>query len=181
MPDSKPGYKYLITYQLAVVIFDLTVEFCDRFIDKRSRTHDQMVQAGRSGKQNIAEGYLERSLKSYIKLLGVALASIGELLEDYEDFLRQRGLPQWGKEDSKVREMRGVRVVSEPYPHLLQFPHIPHDPILAANLMITLCQRATYLLKRQIESLEQKFVTEGGYTENLFKKRLEQRNQNFTR
>lgn len=125
MPDSKPGYKYLVTYQLAVVIFDLTVEFCDLYIDARSRTHDQMVQAGRSGKQNIAEGYLERSLKSYIKLLGVALASIGELLEDYEDFLRQRGLPQWNKQDPKVREMRAVRVVGDPL-HLPQFPHTPH-------------------------------------------------------
>ena len=180
MPDSKPGYKYLITYQLAVVIFDLTVEFCDQFIDKRSRTHDQMVQAGRSGKQNIAEGYLEKSLKSYIKLLGVALASIGELLEDYEDFLRQRNFPLWDKNDPKVRDLRAVRVVGDP-PHLPQFPHIPHDPVLAANLMITLCQRATYLLKRQIESLERKFVNEGGYTENLFKKRLTQRSQNFAR
>lgn len=84
-----------------------------------------MVQAGRSGKQNIAEGYLERSLKSYIKLLGVAYASFGEFLEDYEDFLRQRGLPQWGKEDQRVREMRAVRVVSEPNPHLPQNPHSP--------------------------------------------------------
>lgn len=174
MPDARAGYKYLVTYQLAVVIFDLTVEFCDLYIDTRSRTHDQMVQAGRSGKQNIAEGYLERSLKSYIKLLGVALASIGELLEDYQDFLRQRGLPQWNKEDPKVREMRAVRVVGDS-PHIPQFPHIPHDPVLAANLMITLCQRATYLLKRQIESLEQKFVNEGGYTEKLFKKRLSYR------
>lgn len=132
--SSKAGYKYLESYRLATVIYDLTVEFCRLFLDPRSRTTDQMTQAGRSGKQNITEGYLERSLKSYIKLLGVALASLGELLEDYEDFLRQRGL-----------------------------------------LMITLCQRAIFLLGRQIQSLEQKFIREGGYTENLFKKRLAQR------
>lgn len=172
--SGKPGYQYLETYRLATVIYDLTVEFCRLFLDPRSRTNDQMTQAGRSGKQNIAEGYLERSLKSYIKLLGVALASIGELLEDYEDFLRQRGLPQWDKNDPRVREMRGLRVVGDP-PHLPHYPHIPNDPVLAANLMITLCQRAIFLLGRQIQSLEQKFIHEGGYTENLFRKRLNQR------
>lgn len=172
--SSKAGYKYLESYLLATVIYDLTVEFCRVFLDPRSRTTDQMNQAGRSGKQNIAEGYLERSLKSYIKLLGVALASLGELLEDYEDFLRQRGLPQWDKNDPRVREMRAMRVVGN-IPHLPHFPHIPHDPVLAANLMITLCQRAMFLLGRQIASLEQKFIREGGYTENLFKKRLIQR------
>lgn len=172
--SSQAGYKYLETYRLATVIYDLTVEFCRAFVDPRSRTTDQMDQAGRSGKQNIVEGYLERSLKSYIKLLGVALASLGELLEDYEDFLRQRGLPQWDKNDPRVREMRAMRVMGDP-PHLPHYPQIPHDFVLAANLMITLCQRAIFLLGRQIQSLEQKFIREGGYTENLFKKRLAQR------
>lgn len=173
--QSQAGYKYLLTYQLATVIFDLTIEFCNLYIDRRSRTHDQMVQAGRSGKQNIAEGSCEKSLKMYIKLLGVALASLAELREDYEDFLRQRGLPQWDKNDQKVRELRGMRVVGNP-PQIPQFPHIPHDQVPAANLLITLCQRATYLLGKQIKSLEEKFISEGGYSENLFKKRLERRN-----
>src|SRR5579884_2956162 len=96
------GYKYLKSYQLSVVIYDLTVEFVNRYIPKNSRTCDQMTQAARSGKQNIAEGYLEKSLKMYIKLLGVARASLGELLEDYEDFARQHRLQVWPLE--KVRE-----------------------------------------------------------------------------
>lgn len=173
--EGQAGYKYLITYQLATVIFDLTTEFCNLNIDRRSRTHDQMVQAARSGKQNIAEGSCEKSLKMYIKLLGVALASLIELKEDYEDYLRQRGLPQWDKNEPRVRELREMRVVGD-IPHIPQFPHIPQDPVLAANLLLTLCQRATYLLGKQIASLEEKFIREGGYSENLFKKRLQQRN-----
>lgn len=95
---SLPGYKYLKTYQLAVVIFDLTMEFVRLYIDSRSRTKDQMEQAVRSGKQNIVEGYLEKSLKMYIKLVGVSRGSFGELLEDFLDFARLKGIPhQSGK------------------------------------------------------------------------------------
>lgn len=179
MPEnSKAGYKYLRTYQLSTVIYDLTVEFCDLFIDKRSRTHDQMVQAARSGKQNIAEGYCEKSLKMYIKLLGVAMASLIELKEDYEDFLRQRKLTLWDKDSREVREFRGFRVVGNP-PRIPQCPGIPRNPQIAANLLFTLCQQTTYLLSRQISALEEKFIREGGYSENLFQKRLNQRRVNF--
>ena len=103
---SQPGYKYLKSFQMTVVIYDLTQIFVDRWINKHSRTYDQMEQSARSGKQNIAEGYLEKSLKSYIYLLGVAYASLGELREDYEDFLRQRSLKQWTDTDSRIREFR---------------------------------------------------------------------------
>ena len=88
------GYRKLKSFQSAELVYDATVKFCDRFIDKRSRTHDQMVQAARSGRQNIAEGSQASgtSKKTELKLVGVARASLEELLLDYEDFLRQKGL-----------------------------------------------------------------------------------------
>lgn len=134
-----------------------------------------MTQAGRSGKQDIVEGY---ELEGYIKFLGISKGSIKELEEDYEDFLRQRGLEIWSKDDPRMRKLRDLRVVREPFPHLPQFPHIPHNPELAANLMIMLCQRTTYLLEKQIESLRKKFIREGGFRENLFKKRRQFRQEN---
>lgn len=171
---SQVGYKYLKTYQLALVIYDLTIEFCKRYISKFSRTFDQMVQAARSGKQNIAEGYLERSLKGYIKLLGVSRGSFGELLEDYEDSARQRKIPIWEKDKARdIREIREMREKSKPdNPYI---PNLPDNPELAVNLLLTLINQENYLLDRQIASLEEKFIREGGYTENLFRKRLKER------
>jgi restriction system protein len=182
MPEA--GYKYLKTYQLAAVIYDLTVEFCEKFLPGfvYRRTREQMVQvfdsegqspqaqtrrAARSGKQNIAEGSELRSLKSYIKLCGVAEGSLKELLEDFQDFLRQRRLPLWSKNDLRVRKIRGIRVIDK--------PDLPDHPEEAANLLITLVNQTTFLLDRQIKSLEEKFVQEGGYTEKLFRQRLEVR------
>ena len=170
MDQPQAGYKYLKTYQLATVIYDLTVQFCDRHIDKRSRTHDQMVQAARSGKQNIAEGYEEKSLKGYIYLLGIARASHVELLEDYEDYIRQHKIQLWGKDDPRIREFRELRVVGN-----LEHPDLPDTPEASANLLLTLLYQETYLEKNQIASLEEKFIRDGGYTENLFKKRLQHR------
>ena len=103
------GYKTLLVYRLAVTIYDFTVIFCDQWIDKKSRTHDQMVQAARSGKQNIVEGSKELSSSSDIYLNSISRSSYAELLEDYEDFLRQRGLPIWVKDDPKVLKIRTFR------------------------------------------------------------------------
>jgi four helix bundle suffix protein len=105
------GYRKLKTYQLAELIYDVTVRFCDRYIDRRSRTHDQMVQAARSGKQNIAEGSMASgtSKSTELKLTGVARASLEELKLDYEDFLRQRRLPQWPDEDPRRQELIDLR------------------------------------------------------------------------
>lgn len=169
---AQAGFKYLRSYQLSVIIYDLTVEFVQRWISPRSRTSDQMVQAARSGKQNVAEGYLEKSLKMYIKLAGVAYASLGELLEDYEDFLRQRGFSMWDKDNPKIRRFREFRVFGDNQ-NSLNIPKLPDNPEEAANFLITLCHQAQFLLARQISSLEEKFLHEGGYSENLFKKRLE--------
>ncbi len=102
------GYRRLKSYQMTEIIYDATIAFCNRFIDRRSRTHDQMVQAARSGKQNIAEGSMASgtSKKFEIKLMGVARASLEELLLDYEDFIRQKGLLLWGKNHDKARAIR---------------------------------------------------------------------------
>ena len=102
------GYRKWRSFQVAEIIYDATAAFCDRFIDKRSRTHDQMVQAARSGKQNIAEGSRASGTSSQteLRLAGVARASLDELLLDYEDFLRQRGLPLWTKDDRRAMQVR---------------------------------------------------------------------------
>ncbi|MCL6511322.1 MAG: four helix bundle suffix domain-containing protein [Anaerolineae bacterium] len=105
------GYRKLKTFQLASLIYDVTVRFCDRFIDRRSRTHDQMVQAARSGRQNIAEGSVDSatSKKMEMKLTGVAKGSLEELRLDYEDFLRQRGLPLWPPDHPALRRFKALR------------------------------------------------------------------------
>lgn len=166
------GYKYLTTYILATVIHDLTIIFCHRYIDKKSRTTDQMQQAARSGKQNIAEGYSFQSLESYIKLLGVSVGSIKELTIDYEDYLRQHNLNIWLKNDLRIRVFRDFRAVWKS-PNIPNTPNLPNNPESASNMLLTLCQMEVFLLNRQIIALTTKFVSEGGFRENLFKKRVE--------
>lgn len=175
--NGKGGYKNLIVYQQAVIIYDLNLVFCDRYITKRSRTHDQMVQASRSGKQNIVEGSLEKSLKLNITLTSVSRASFGELLEDYFDFLRTKNLPIWDKNDPRVLEIRKLRISTNGSnkSNLTNWAYWTNTPGRFANLMVTLISKENYLLDQMVRSLEQKFVNEGGYSENLFKKRLKKR------
>lgn len=168
------GYKKLTTYILATIICDLNVEFIKNWISYKSRTRDQMEQAGRSGKQNIAEGYTMQSLESYIKLAGVALGSIKELAADYEDFLRQKRLATWSKDDGKIRVFRAFRAVWK-NPNTPNTPNLPKDPEEAANMLLTFCQMESYLLSKQIAALTEKFITEGGFRENLFRKRMERK------
>lgn len=180
--QSRPGYEYLVAYQLGKVIQDMTVEFCDCNISKKSRTHDQMVQAARSNPQNVAEGYTAESLKSYIFLVGVAHGSNEELTKDFQDFLRQRGMQIWPKDDSRVRVVREFRVhwntpTSPNSPSTtLNIPKLPADPEEAANLLLTLCQMEGFLLKKLAESLKIKHEEEGGITEKLYRKRIAFRN-----
>jgi len=166
------SYKDLKSYQSAIIIYDLTVEFCKRYINKASRTTDQMVQAARSGKQNIAEGSSERSKKSELHLLGIARASFQELLEDYEDFLRQNSLRQWKKDDTQAMAMRQLSYMSnkshETYKSYLE------NPETAANATICLIHQTNFLLDRQIRSLEAQFIKEGDYSEKLSKDRNNQ-------
>ena len=165
------GYKRLASYVLGTVIQDLTFEFIRRWISPKSRTCDQMEQASRSGKQNIAEGYTFSSLESYIKLLGVAEGSFKELSTDFEDFLRQKKLEIWDKNHPKVRVFRGFRAVWLK-PNIPNNPNLPNDPEEAANMLLTFCQMETFLLRKQIEALTKKFIEEGGFRETLFKKRM---------
>ncbi len=180
---NKGGYQSLIVYWLAVDIYDLTVIFCNRYIDIKSRTHDQMVQAARSGKQNIVEGSLEPSVESNIKLTGVARASYGELLEDYKDFLRQKGLSIWIKDDSRVLEIRRMRISTHVSNESNEsnLTNLTYGTYLTngenfANLMITLCFKEGYLLDRLVQAQQNKFVKEGGFREKLFKKRIDYKN-----
>mgnify|MGYP001599530553 CR=1 FL=1 len=168
------GYKNLSSYILATVIYDLNQEFLRRWVNPKSRNWDQMDQAGRSGKQNIAEGYTMQSLETYIKLLGVAHGSFKELSADYEDILRTRRLPTWDKNDQRIRVFRAFRAVWIA-PNRPNTPNLPKDLEEAANMLLTFCQMETFLLKRQIDSLTQKFIKEGGFRENLFRKRLEEK------
>ena len=180
---SLPKYKYLLSYRYAEIICDLNVVFCKRHIDKRSRTFDQMIQAARSGKQNIVEGVIDgrTSTKIELKLLGVAMGSFEELLADYEDFLRQKGLSLWSKDDIRIASFRkrafqlsSLSNLSD-LGELKEKPKLPADPETGANLLLTLCHQVTYLLSKQITAAEEKFLNEGGYSENLLRKRLDRR------
>ncbi len=171
------GYRNLFSYQNSTIVYDLTVVFCSKYVDKFSRTHDQMVQAARSGRQNIAEGSMAAvsSRKSEIKLVGVARASLEELLLDYQDFLRQRGLKLWDKNDPRVKGIRALSYrTNRTYETYKSYVSAPES---AANVIICLIHQANYLLDRQLQSLEKQFIQEGGYTEQLFKKRIEYRNK----
>lgn len=171
--------KYLLTYRYALIIHDLTVAFVQKYIDYKSRTRDQMEQAARSGKQNIVEGVSQiTSLKTQIKLLGVAAASFEELTSDYEDYLRQRNLVTYPKTHSNVTFMRETAYRLSNLDNLSVLGDLIEKPILSgnptddANFLLTLCHIVTYLLSKQIKAAEEKFLHEGGYTENLFHKRL---------
>lgn len=150
------GYRKLKSFQVAQLAYDVTVRFCARYIDKRSRTHDQMVQAARSGVQNIAEGSQASgtSKKTELKLTNVARASLEELRLDYEDFLRQRVQAQWPREDAR----RAALIAARP-----------------ANGALALLAVACTLLDRQIATLEKNFLEEGGFTERLYRVRTARR------
>jgi restriction system protein len=172
------GYRDLQSYQMAEIVFDATVVFCDRFIDRRSRTHDQMVQAARSGKQNIAEGSMASgtSKKSELKLIGVARASLEELLLDFQDYLRQKRLPLWGKEHPKSREVRAL-CYKQNRSYLTYKAYFESSSAeIAANTMMCLIHQTNYLLDQQLRALEKEFLREGGFTEKLYRARSQARN-----
>jgi four helix bundle suffix protein len=171
------GYKKLLSYQRAEIVYDATVYFCDHFVDRRSRTHDQMIQAARSGKQNIIEGSMAAatSKESELKLTNVARASLEELLADYRDFLRVRGLQEWPLEHAYVRRLRElIRTPGASYATLRKGIENP-DPAIAANVIIGLIRITSTLLDRQLRSLEEAFVKEGGLRERMTRARLEER------
>jgi four helix bundle suffix protein len=183
-PSERPGfipphgnYKKLLSYQKALVVYDLTFHFCHRFIAKGDRTADQMVQAARSGKQNIVEGSKASgtSKESELKLTNVARASLQELLEDYEDFIRVRGFRLWTKDCREARFVR--RLGNQPdgtYELYREFCDT-RPPEVVANIALCLIHQANYLLDQQIRRMEQDFIKEGGLRERMTRVRLEAR------
>lgn len=197
------GYRKLKSFQVAQLAYDVTVRFCDRYISPRSRTHDQMVQAARSGVQNIAEGSQASgtSKKTELKLTNVARASLEELRLDYEDYLRQHGLPLWPREDPRraaliarrcttadevaewVREERGrggQNGLSGPGNRPEKSTAstkstVSTYPEIAANAALVLIQVAVSLLDRQIAAQAATFENEGGFTERLYRVRSQRR------
>lgn len=165
-------YEKLKTYQQSKIIYDFTVEFTNRYI-KSYRTREQMDQAARSGKQNIAEGsdVSQTSKKSEIKLLGVAHGSLMELTEDYEDYLRQHNLEIWSKEHPQAQTVRNL-VYQFPYPSYDSYKSYLTSDEQAANAMLCLTNQTTYLLKRQIASRKEQFLEKGGFSESLYKDRI---------
>lgn len=171
------GYRSLKSYQTAEIVYDTTAVFCNRFIDKRSRTHDQMVQAARSGKQNIAEGSMGSgtSKKNELKLIGIARASLEELLLDYHDFLRQRGLALWEKNHKQAKQIRSLAYESNRSYKTYKTYIEESPPETAANTVICLIHQANYLLDQQLRQLEKQFLEKGGFTEKLYQTRQEVR------
>lgn len=195
-PDSPllphGGYEKLRSYAVAEAVYDATVVFCDRFIEKCSRTHDQMIQAARSGVRNISEGSgaAATSRKMEMKLTNVARASLNdELAKDYKSFLIQRGLRVWPKESRRCLAMR-ERLKHDVFPKLPAAPKgkiiltglagladfvAKADPEFAANAMLCAVNQASYLLKKQIESQSRDFQEHGGFTERLHASRIKAR------
>jgi len=179
--DPHGGFRDLKSYQMSEIVYDATVAFCDRWISWRSRTHDQMVQAARSGKQNIAEGSMASgtSKKFELKLVGVARASLEELLLDYQDFLRQRNLPLWDKNHPKAQKIRSLAKARN-RSYMTYKTYIEGaPPEVAANTLICLIHQSNYLLDQQLRQLEKQFLAQGGFTEKLYHARQNARKQSW--
>jgi four helix bundle suffix protein len=168
------GYEDLLSYQKALVVYDATVHFCDRFFSKFDRTREQMIQAARSGKQNILEGSeaSATSKETEIKLTNTARASLKELLEDYRDFMRNRGVAEWEPDHRYALRLRELnRTQGADYATFKKA--IEHsDPAICANAIAGLIKVTCYLLDRQIERLEQDFLREGGLRERMTRARI---------
>ena len=168
------GYQNLLSYQKALIVFQATLYFCGRFIDKKSRTHDQVVQAARSGKQNILEGSEASgtSKEAELKLTGVARASQEELLEDYRHFMRNRGIEEWATAHRYARRLRNLnRTPGANYDTFKK--GIEHrDPAICSNVIVGLIKVTCYLLDQQIRRLERDFLREGGLRERMTRARL---------
>lgn len=182
MPTPQPflphggSYKNLIAYQKAECVYDVTFYFAHHYLEKGDRTIDQMVQAARSGKQNIAEGAAagNTSKETEIKLTNVAKASLQELLVDYEDFLRVRGLKQWQPDDARLAQTkRACAAHNDSEYYRMAMPERSAETI--ANIAITLIHQTDWLLNKLIEKLEIQFVENGGVKEQMTKARKEYR------
>lgn len=171
------GYETLLSYKKAEIVFDATVCFCRRFLRKYDRTIDQMVQAARSGKQNIVEGsqISGTSKELEIKLMGVARASLEELLTDYRDFLRTNGHTLWTKDSKEALFVRKVGSVPETTYESYRTYIETRPSNIVANIIICLIHQANYLLDQQIRQLEKAFTEDGGIRERMTRARLKER------
>ena len=172
----KGNYKKLLSYQKTEVIFEMTYYFCHHYLQRGDRTIDQMVQAARSGKQNIVEGCAASatSNKTEIKLVSVAKASLQELLEDYEDYLRTRGHRQWKEGSKELEAMRRLGREHNDAPFFMKLVQT-RPPETIANMAIVLIKQADYLLFRQLQRLADDFVEEGGFNERMMRMRKAKR------
>ncbi len=185
MPNDKGfipahgGYRDLLSYRKAVIVYGCTAIFCERFLNPRDRTVDQMTQAARSGKQNIVEGSMASgtSKETEIKLTNVARASLEELLEDYLDFLRVRGLKVWDKDSKAARAVRALARENDETIETYRAYITKRSPETVANIMICLIHQTNYLLNRQIRKLEKAFIEEGGMRERMTRARLTERDR----
>lgn len=172
------GYEQLLSYQKARIVFDGTVHFTKRWLPAYGdRTVNQMVQAARSGKQNIVEGSAASgtSKEMELKLTNVALASLRELQEDYQDFLRTRHLRTWDLGDPLTQRLRALNRTPGGTYETFRAGIESEDPEVAANVLLGLVKVTCYLLKRQVTALEQAFLREGGMRERMTRARLEHR------
>lgn len=188
------GYRSTCSFQTATIICDCTYRFCERYLDRRSRTVDQMIQAARSGRQNIAEASRASATSSQteLRLLNVARSSLEELLLDFEDFLRHRHLQHWAPASPEAMAVRQVprrfktersdradlTDLADQERWALYSQWLEHeDAAVRANAQICLINQANYLLDQQIAALERQFVEDGGYSEQLAAARLAERNR----
>jgi len=173
------GYRKLLTYKKAEIIYDGTVYFCNRFLEKYDRTKGQMVQAARSGKQNIAEASMASatSKETEIKLTNVARASLEELLIDYHDFLRTKKLSEWEKESRYVNRLRELNKKRDADYETFRKGIENVNPEISANVLIGLIKVTSYLLSRQLQTLETAFISEGGLRERMTRARINKRNK----
>lgn len=170
-------YRQLICYQKTVVVYDLTYWFCEKYLNKsKDRTVDQMVQAARSGKQNIVEGVTDgaASKESELKLLKVAAGSLHELHEDYEDWLRTHQHPIWTKDSTEMKALWAVGKVHSDPEYFLQLAQT-RPPQTTANIARGMTEQAIYFLDRLIQSKAKQFVENGGLKEQMYQARMEYR------
>ncbi|HPD15733.1 MAG TPA: four helix bundle suffix domain-containing protein [Planctomycetota bacterium] len=171
------GYRKLKSFQVTTIVYDGTAAFCERFFPASSRMREQMVHAARSAKQNLAEGSTDSatSRKTELKLTGVALGSLGELIEDYGDFLRQRGLRVWEKECPEAHAVRALARVPDRSCETYRARVERGTPEVSANTMLCLANQAQYLVRQQLRGLAERFAREGGVTERMYRARREAR------
>ena len=177
--QPRGDFKTLLSYQKSVVVYDITYRFAHKYLGRGDRTVDQMVQSARSGKQNILEGSMAAltSKESELKLTNVARASLQELLEDYEDYLRVRDLPTWDKDSKEAKYVRRLgRETPQTYELYREFVET-RKPEVVANIALCLINQTNYLLDRQLLRLEKDFVEQGGLRERMTRVRLARRQQ----